>query len=456
MKIYRQPAEGLNVGDCMPFSHDGTFHLYYLLDEGHHRSRGGLGGHQWAHVSTRDLVRWETHPLALSCSEDRASICTGSVFYHAGKYHAFCAIRQPDWSQHFGRAVSDDSIHFRWTEPDAVVTPPPGYARNDFRDPALFEDENGTFHLLITAKHDPFLLHGKGGCLLRFHSPDLQSWQCAGDLLLPVGDGGYCDVPECADLFAWNGWFYLLFGLGLRTYYRLARDPLGPWERPAVETLDTRFCSVMKTAAFGQDRRIGVGWCGTRSEEKDDGAMEWGGAVVYREVIQRGDGTLAVRFVPEMMPTAAASLPPDFHALTPGAVVRGNAFEIRAEQGLEVGYCDLPPGDVRIRCRVVPGEGTAAYGLGLRGTGNYERKYDLRVDCRRRLLAVAGETQPLWGDACAPGSLDVILRGSIIDVCFHDGQCLINRCYELTGNRLFFFCEDGRVRFEEVRIDRWD
>ena len=34
-KLYYQPA-GHWFGDCMPFYHDGTFHLFYLLDENHH------------------------------------------------------------------------------------------------------------------------------------------------------------------------------------------------------------------------------------------------------------------------------------------------------------------------------------------------------------------------------------------------------------------------------------
>ena len=34
---YFTPAGGKQfVGDCIPFFHDGTFYLYWLLDEGHH------------------------------------------------------------------------------------------------------------------------------------------------------------------------------------------------------------------------------------------------------------------------------------------------------------------------------------------------------------------------------------------------------------------------------------
>jgi hypothetical protein len=45
---YFKPAGDFFVGDCMPFFHDGVFHLYYLLDEGHHQGKAGAGRPSWA------------------------------------------------------------------------------------------------------------------------------------------------------------------------------------------------------------------------------------------------------------------------------------------------------------------------------------------------------------------------------------------------------------------------
>ena len=45
---YFKPSESdLFVGDCIPFSHEGVFYLYWLIDKGHHSLLDGLGGHQW-------------------------------------------------------------------------------------------------------------------------------------------------------------------------------------------------------------------------------------------------------------------------------------------------------------------------------------------------------------------------------------------------------------------------
>ncbi|HIC17739.1 TPA: hypothetical protein EYO77_06470, partial [Candidatus Poribacteria bacterium] len=67
---YFKPSDPFFVGDCMPFFHQGEFRLYYLLDENHHQSLGGLGGHQWAHASSTDLVNWDHHPLAIPITHD--------------------------------------------------------------------------------------------------------------------------------------------------------------------------------------------------------------------------------------------------------------------------------------------------------------------------------------------------------------------------------------------------
>jgi len=62
---YFKPIEPhLFSGDGMPYYHNGTFYLYWLLDEGHHAGLDGLGGHQWALSTTTDLVHWKHHPVA--------------------------------------------------------------------------------------------------------------------------------------------------------------------------------------------------------------------------------------------------------------------------------------------------------------------------------------------------------------------------------------------------------
>ena len=229
---YFKPDGLYFVGNCMPFFHDGRFHVFYLRDENHHQGLNGLGGHQWAHVSSVDFRQWESHPLALAVEEEwEASICTGSVFWHDGIFHAFYATRMPDWTQHLSHAMSADGIAFTKSRPLPLMPVPSGYDPLHFRDPFVFQDGSGQFQMLVTARQADYPLPGRGGCLLRLSSPDLQQWNAQAPFLTPGGADDYAGIPECPDYFVWNEWHYLVFGLGLRTHYRMAREAHGPWQR---------------------------------------------------------------------------------------------------------------------------------------------------------------------------------------------------------------------------------
>ncbi|MBR4880745.1 MAG: hypothetical protein IKU19_02360, partial [Clostridia bacterium] len=73
------PGNGVFVGDCMPYRRDDEYHVLYLKDRHHHKSKWGLGAHQWEHISTKDFVNWDIHPMAVPITDSaEGSICTGS------------------------------------------------------------------------------------------------------------------------------------------------------------------------------------------------------------------------------------------------------------------------------------------------------------------------------------------------------------------------------------------
>jgi len=458
---YFKPSEGhLHVGDCMPFFHDGVFHLFYLLDENHHHSKGGLGAHQWAHASTTDLTHWEHHPLAIPITDDReCSICTGSVFFHDGVYRAYYATRLSDWSEHLSLAVSTDGVRFRKTEPNPFASPGPEYTRS-YRDPHVFRDpDTRLFHLLVTTSLSEYVLHGRGGCLAHLVSEDLESWRPTEPFILP----GYLGDPECPDYFEWHGWYYLVFSNDGVARYRMSRRPLGPWTRPPVDTFDGPMARVLKTAAFTGDRRLGVAFLPTLEGSKDDGQWLYGGNAMFREIIQHEDGSLGTHFPSEMTPPAGAPLDLPFRALTAGA--SGNARDVclEAASGFEVGGLADVPLDCRITARLVPAPGSSYFGLCLRGTGPYEQGYELRLSPGDRkaeirpplastIFADPGRSIHSVEGLDRPFTLEVITRGDIIDICLDNRRCLIARCPEHRGERLFLFAHKAEVTFEGLEI----
>ncbi len=456
MMQYYKPQGTYFIGDCMPFSHAGVFHLYYLIDEGHHQGKGGLGGHQWAHASTPDLVHWTHHPLALAITEEwEGSICTGSTFFHNGTFHAYHGTRMTDWTQHLSHATSQDGIHFIKSS-TPVGYPPEGYSSYDYRDPFVFQSGDGQFHMLATAQIENYPLNKRGGCLLQLISTDLEHWEAQGPFLIPGGEPEYGSIPECPDLFFWNGWYYLLFGLKLHTHYRMARQLNGPWLRPSLDVLDNPLLAVMKTAPFGANRRIGAAWVGSRQGDSDDGRPMWGGNVVFRELVQFADGTLGTCFPAEMILQgngAPRAFP--FNALTPGASSTDESMpciSVRALYSQEAGMFTGLPQNFVLRCTVRSRPGTTRFSLGLRGEGALERQYELAFVPARQKVTLAQETLEGVTGLDQPFSLEVIVKDDLIDACVNHNRCIINRLPELRGDRLFFSCENGTVDFDRVEI----
>jgi hypothetical protein len=448
---YFKPDGGFFVGDCMPFCHAGTFRLFYLLDENHHGALGGLGGHQWAQASSRDLVHWEHHPLAIGITEDReGSICTGSVFFHAGTYYGFYATRMRDKTQHLSLAKSRDGIHFEKTDPNPFASPPAGYDPFHYRDPVVFQDPgDGLFHMLATARLVNGCISDRGGCLAHLVSSDLQRWEVREPFAVP----GLPGEPECPDYFFWNGWHYFMFSNGGVTRYKMSRQPFGPWLRPKVDTLDGPAARVMKTAAFGDGRRIGVAWIGTRRDSKDDGPFQFGGNAIFRELVQHEDGTLGAKFPAEMTPTGNSLSAFDLCPLDPDTkIIEGHRIHVAPRQGLGVAQCSGIPHNAHLSLRVIPQPGSHEFGLRLRSGNAFDTGYQLHFTPRDN--AVNLQRQWIGGvdGLDHPFVLEIALRDDIIDVCIAGSRTLIDRCPERRGDKLLLYAQDSAVTFEVVEI----
>lgn len=457
---YFTPEGDFFVGDPMPFFHEGTFRLYYLLDEKHHQAKGGLGGHQWAHASTTDLVHWEHHPLALPITHDwEGSICTGSAFYHDRAYYAFYATRMPDRKQHLCVATSRDGVRFTKSATNPLASPAPGYSPMHYRDPCVWRDGEGVFHMLATAMVEGCVVHDRGGCLAHLVSSDLASWELEDPFLVP----GFLGPPECPDYFEWNGWYYLIFSNDGIARYRMSREPLGPWLRPKVDAFDCPMARVMKTAAYTGGRRIGVAYLASLRDDKDDGPWLYAGNAVFREIVQQDDGALRCKFPKEMVPASGESLALSFHALSDGVTRTHDGAHMRALQGFGVAALDGVPLNARFTLKATPTRDTAAFGVCVRGAGQYQSGYELRLSPHEQIAEIrkpGSRSIQSSGHRAIYGveglhealTLDMVLRDDIIDVCIDGRRCLVNRCPELRGERLFLFCQNGDVQFESVEV----
>lgn len=453
LQYWKPQGWNTSAGDTMPMFENGTFHVYYLFDRRHHHSKWGLGAHQWAHVSSTDLIHWKQQPMALPITdESEGSICTGSVFCRFGKYYAFYATRKPDRSEQLGVALSDDGIHFSKVLPTPFSEPESPYRRGPNRDPFVFFDQtSGRYKMLVTAELASPLLSHRGGALELLESPDLKQWKARKPFLVPGNVGAQ---PECSDLFRWNNWYYLLFGQDGATHYRMSREANGPWLTPAADILDDPRARVMKTAAFKDGRRIGVAFVAEKG---------YAGNLIFRELVQHPDSTLGTKFPPEMSLAAGDPIVWRAKPLTPGAIVNGQSVTIQPKGGFGVVSLDKIPQNVRLSLTLRPSNTATAFGVTLRGKGNYEGGVELRLEpFRHRVSWRAADAKSLDEDPLTsiyqvaglnqPVNLEIIAKGSIFDVCINGRRTAIHRAAAQSGDQLFLFAAGGEVTVDRLEI----
>ena len=424
-----------NVGDCMPFSEDGkTYHLFYLKDRHGHQSKWSKGAHQFAHISTKDLIHWEEHPMAIEITHDwEGSICTGSVLKANGRYYAYYAARMMDeTSAQLSWAVSDDGIHFEKSETYFALTEP--YETTSARDPMVFAGADGLYHMLVTTNLADYEIPERSGCLAHLVSADLENWEQKEPFIVP----GYTDQPECSDYFEWNGWYYLIFSNYGIAKYRYSKNPFGPWICPENEVIGSARYRVPKTADF-HGRRIVSGFLASAV----DGAS-YAGSLILRELIQNEDGTLDFCQVKELQPQTCTTKALSLESST------ANAYQQKAFSE-DASY---------LHCNVVP-ENCSSFGLILQTkNGGYEIRFE---SAWRRIIVCPAHSSLYETPAVAglenvagltePCTIDVFWKKGVLDVCFNNQRTLVCRLEteeEAAADTAQWYCcvKDGKVTFE--------
>ena len=208
----------------------------------------------------------------------------------------------------------------------------------------------------------------------------------------------------------------------------------------------------MKTASFGQNRRIGAAWIGSRKENRDRGEVQRGGNLVFRELVQMPDGTLGTTFPQEMIPKTGNALHPEFSTLTAGGAGSAARVTLNGVETHEVAQLASLPHSYRLRCTVRPAKDTYSFGLGLRGSGAFELMQQLSFSSPRRTVQLEQEQIDCVDGLDNEFTLDVLLHDDIIDVCIDGRRCIIDRLPERRGEKLFFYCHNGVVSFDDIEL----
>jgi beta-fructofuranosidase len=318
---YYTPAIG-RVGDPMPFydKKAQNFKVLYLQE---FINNATYRFHPiWA-VATKDGACYESLgemlPFADSDYQQDAALGTGCAYEKDGTYYIY-------YTGHNGncknrevvlRATSTDFKNWTKDELWALNGPTYGYSGNDFRDPQIFETEDGQYHMVIAT----YPAGGGDPQFAEFTSSDLKTWEHVGHFKM-IWDR----MLECPDIFKMGDYWYLVYSESFKASwsrkvkYMMANSwealkdcfNNGPkWPADSKEgVLDSRGFYAGKTASNGTDRLI-WGWCPFRSGGDihemntnvgagDGNEPNWSGALVCHKIIQHADGTLTLGEVPAM------------------------------------------------------------------------------------------------------------------------------------------------------------
>lgn len=444
-------GDNLFVGDCIPFSHNGTYYLYWLLDSGHHSSLNGLGGHQWTLSTSTDLKTWKHYPIVIGIDEEwEKSICTGSLVFNKGKFYAFYATRllvDGKVNEQLSYAISEDGIHFKKQKPNPFFTSAPGYSGRDFRDPKVFVDQAGAFHLLVSSRLENAPLKGFAGALVHTVSKDLKTWSVKQPVLY-----GQKAVPECPDYFQWNDWYYLVYSADGDTYYVKSKNPLGPWEKPEYQAFAQGWFNVAKTADFKNNRRIAAGWVPSRRNNSDDQGEIFGGNIVLRDLIQTPNGTLAAKFLEEGLrhstPLSTVKIIPD----TTAKKLSDNSFLLQAKDGVSTVRLEGVPVNSRISFQTEPQGLNEEFGLMLHAKDSGSDGYKLSFSSIDQTAVLHEARINSVENLDKKITIEIVLHGDIIDVEINKQRCLVNRLINQKGDAVFFYVKHGQLRVSDLKI----
>ena len=269
-----QPEESVFVGDCMPYTDNGRYHVLYLKDRRHHRSKWCKGAHQWEHISSADLVSWQIHPMAVAItSPEEGSICTGSHIRDRDTHYLFYTVRMADGSPaRICRSTSKDGYHFTKDESFAF-TLSDKYDKPSARDPKLIRDEDGHFHMILTTS----LAESNRGCLAHLVSDDLFHFTECEEPIYVADDE---TQPECPDHIYYNGRYYLIFSLNSKAHYMISSRPFDGFYMPIDPIIP---CHSVPKGAVWDGKILFTGF------QRLGG---YAGTMTFRRADANGDGTL--------------------------------------------------------------------------------------------------------------------------------------------------------------------
>jgi sucrose-6-phosphate hydrolase SacC (GH32 family) len=251
------------------FYNDGVYHLYFQ----YYPQGNTWGPMHWGHSSSRDLVNWEEHNIAIYPDKDRGYIFSGSIILDSNNVSGLGLEEQPpivamythhdpntnEQSQSISFSV-DGGMTFKSYERNPVISNP---NIKDFRDPKVVWDGSKWICAVTVGQGIAF-----------YGSKDLLNWDKLSEF--KHEEGSKTGVWECPDLMFFDGAWdkaVLIVSVGdlapnggSGTQYFT-----GIWDGTSFKTVQKN----LKWLDLGRDNYAGVTWHNAPSVNSEKLFLGW-------------------------------------------------------------------------------------------------------------------------------------------------------------------------------------
>ncbi|MGK9289027.1 glycoside hydrolase family 32 protein [Staphylococcus warneri] len=293
------------INDPNGFSYfNGYYHIFYQ----YYPYAPEWGPMHWGHARSKDLVHWETLPIALEPGdeEDKNGCFSGTGIVKDDKLYLFYTghhYYNDDDPDHFWQnqnmAYSEDGIHFQKYEQNAIIPTPPEDNTHHFRDPKVWE-HHGYYYMIVGSQNDREL-----GRIILYRSEDLYEWEYIGPVDQSNGQMTEGYMWECPDLFELDGKHVFLFSpQGMEAeeeqYLNLFQNGyfVGEFDYDTYKLTRQQFKELdhghdfyaPQTMETPDGRRILIGWMAMWEANMPEKEHGWSGALTLpRELYLKGD-----------------------------------------------------------------------------------------------------------------------------------------------------------------------
>lgn len=300
----------------------GYYHIFYQ----YHPYSADWGPMHWGHARSKDLVHWESLPIALApdtkADEDGcfsgSAIVKDDVLYLIYTGHHYYDDGDPDhfW-QNQNLAYSTDGVNFTKYENNPIIASAPEDNTHHFRDPKVWE-KDGKYYMILGSQ-------GKDGVgrAITYRSDDLKEWQYLGEIAKANGLTTEGFMWECPDFFELAGKDILLLSpQGIEAqgqkYLNLFQTgyfvgnfdySTNTFEHGGFTELDHGHDFYATQTTLAPDgRRLVFGWMDMWESEFPEKADGWAGALTLPRELELKDDQLYMRPVKETVQLRTAEI----------------------------------------------------------------------------------------------------------------------------------------------------